>query len=115
MQELGIGLLVISHLRRPDGDRGHEAGQVVRLNQLRGSHSIAQLSDACIGLQVDPEDPDSDIRHLTVLKNRFSGQTGAAGTLMYDRTTGRLLEAELADLLNPDNDNEEEGEQDDAA
>jgi hypothetical protein len=34
---------------------------------------------------------------------------------MYDRTTGRLLEAELADLLNPDNDNEEEGEQDDAA
>ena len=115
VQELGIGLLVISHLRRPDGDRGHEAGQVVRLNQLRGSHSIAQLSDACIGLQVDPEDPDSDIRHLTVLKNRFSGQTGAAGTLMYDRTTGRLLEAELADLLNPDNDNEEEGEQDDAA
>ena len=115
VQELGIGLLVISHLRRPDGDRGHEAGQVVRLNQLRGSHSIAQLSDACIGLQVDPEDPDSDIRHLTVLKNRFSGQTGTAGTLMYDRTTGRLLEAELADLLNPDNDNEEEGEQDDAA
>ena len=30
VQELGIGLLVISHLRRPDGDRGHEAGQVVR-------------------------------------------------------------------------------------
>jgi len=97
VQELDIGLLMVSHLRRPDG-RGHEDGAAVSLSQLRGSHAIAQLSDACIGLQVDAEEPDSDIRHIRILKNRFTGQTGAAGTLVYDRGTGRLREMELAFL-----------------
>ena len=63
-------------------------------------HTIAQLSDACIGLQVDAEDPDSDHRHLIVLKNRFTGQTGHAGTVIYNRETGRLLEETLAQLQN---------------
>lgn len=111
VQELGIGLILVSHVRRPDGNHGHESGQVVRLNHLRGSASLGQLSDAVIGLNVDQDDPDSDIRHLTILKNRFTGQTGEAGTLHYNRETGRLLEIELADLLNP----QEEGEMADAA
>jgi len=98
VQELDIGMLMVSHLRRPDG-RGHEDGAAVSLSQLRGSHAIAQLSDACIGLQVDPDEPDSDIRHIRILKNRFTGQTGAAGTLVYDRETGRLMEEELSHLL----------------
>jgi len=97
-QELDIGLILVSHLRRPDG-RGHEDGAAVSLSQLRGSHAIAQLSDACIGIQVDPDEPDSDIRHLRILKNRYTGQTGPAGTLVYDRQTGRLLEEELSHLL----------------
>ena len=90
---------MVSHLRRPDGDRGHEAGASVRLSQARGSHSIAQLSDACIAIEVDADDPDSDIRHLRVLKNRFTGQTGDAGTLVFNRDTGRLLEEGLSHLL----------------
>lgn len=114
VQELGIGLILVSHVRRPDGNQGHESGQVVRLNHLRGSHSLGQLSDAVIGLNVDPDDPDSDIRHLSILKNRFTGQTGAAGTLHYNRDTGRLLEIELAELLDPQNDNTE-GEIENAA
>jgi hypothetical protein len=65
-------------------------------------------------LNVDPDDPDSDIRHLSILKNRFTGQTGAAGTLHYNRDTGRLLEIELAELLDPQNDNTE-GEIENAA
>ena len=48
-QELNIGLILVSHLKRPDG-RGHEDGAAVSLSQLRGSHAIAQLSDACIGI-----------------------------------------------------------------
>ena len=97
VQELNIGLIMVSHLRRPDG-RGHEDGAAVSLSQLRGSHAIAQLSDACLGLQVDPDEPDSDVRHIRILKNRFTGQTGAAGTLVYDRETGRLTEMELSFL-----------------
>lgn len=108
-QELNIGLIMVSHLRRPEG-KGHEDGGRVSLSQLRGSHAIAQLSDACIGLEVDPDEPDSDIRHIKILKNRFTGQTGHAGTVVYDRETGRLLEESLYNFTN---DNQEQGEEED--
>jgi twinkle protein len=106
--QLGIGIIMVSHLRRPDG-KGHEDGANVSLSQLRGSHAIAQLSDTCIGLQVDPEEPDSDIRHIKILKNRYTGQTGHAGTLVYNRETGRLNEIELS-FLEGENDNDSEDE-----
>jgi len=112
-QECNVTLILVSHLSRPSGGVGHEAGAAVRLSQARGSHAIAQLSDACIALQVDPDDPDADIRHLRVLKNRFTGQTGDAGVLVYHRESGRLVEEELSHLLDPENDNEEKGETDD--
>lgn len=92
VSELNIGMILVSHLRRPDGDKGHEDGALVHLGQLRGSHSIAQLSDAVVGLQKNPEDPSSDQRQLVVLKNRWSGNTGSAGLLSYDRMSGRLME-----------------------
>ena len=98
VQELDIGLMIVSHLRRPDGNQGHEDGAQVRLGQLRGSHSIAQLSDICISMSVDADEPNSEIRHLNILKNRFTGQTGPAGTLNYNRDTGRLLEDVLVQL-----------------
>ena len=94
VQELDIGLIVVSHLRRPEGDKGHEDGAKVRLGQLRGSHSIAQLSDMCISLQIDPENPDGDTRHLHVLKNRWTGETGIAGSVTFNRTSGRLTASE---------------------
>lgn len=93
VQELDIGLILVSHLRRPEGDRGHEDGSAVRLGQLRGSHAVAQLSDICIGLQVDAEAPDKDTRRLVVLKNRFTGEVGSAGLVKFNRTTGRLTQA----------------------
>lgn len=91
VQELDIGLILVSHLRRPEGDKGHEDGAKVRLGQLRGSHAIAQLSDICLSLQVDPEDPDGDSRFIHILKNRFTGEVGNAGGVSYNRETGRLL------------------------
>lgn len=95
VQELGIGMLLVSHLRRPMGDKGHEQGAQTGLSQLRGSHSIAQLSDAVVGLERDQQDDtNSDVTTVRVLKNRFSGQTGVATWLKYDRDTGRLSETE---------------------
>ena len=93
-QELQIGLIVISHLRRPEGDKGHEDGAKVRLGQLRGSHAVAQLSSMCISLQIDPDNPDGDTRHLHVLKNRFTGETGFAGSVGFNRHTGRLTSSQ---------------------
>ena len=88
--ELDLPLILVSHLRRPSCERGHEGGERVSLNQFRGSHSLVQLADACIGLEVDPEDPTAGIRNLVVLKNRVSGEVGPAGQLKYDRDIGRL-------------------------
>ena len=95
VQELDIGMIMVSHLTRPSG-RGHEDGAAVSLSQLRSSHSLAQLADSAIGLQKDAENPDSDMRQIRVLKNRYSGKIGDAGTLLFNRDTGRLLEMELA-------------------
>ena len=61
------------------------------LSQLRGSHAIAQLSDIVIGLERNQQDEDHrNETILRVLKNRFSGETGEAGILYYDQSTGRL-------------------------
>ena len=94
VQETGIGLFLISHLRRPQG-KAHEEGGQVSLSELRGSAAIAQLSDIVIGLERNQQDDDPIIRNQTtlrVIKNRFSGLTGKACRLQYDSETGRLSE-----------------------
>ena len=92
VEETGIGMILISHLRRNQGDQGHEDGAKVSLSQLRGSHSIAQLSDLVIALQRNISAGDNR-SELVVLKNRFNGQTGPAGQLAYGSETGRLQTA----------------------
>jgi twinkle protein len=91
VQETGIGLIVVSHLKRPEG-KGHEEGGSTSLSQLRGSHSIAQLSDMVIGLERNQQGENPNETVFRVLKNRFSGETGQAGSLFYDKETGRLTE-----------------------
>lgn len=97
VQELGITLFCVSHLRRPSGNAGHEDGQAVSLSQLRGSGAIAQLSDAVITLERNSMAEDEEERHTTkvaVAKNRFNGFTGPACYLRFDLNTGRMLEVE---------------------
>ncbi|MDX2086055.1 MAG: DnaB-like helicase C-terminal domain-containing protein [Candidatus Melainabacteria bacterium] len=92
VEELGIGLILVSHLKRPEG-KGHEEGAQTSLSQLRGSGAIAQLSDMVIGLERNQQDEKQ--QHLTcvrVLKNRFSGESGIACYLRYTPETGRLTE-----------------------
>ena len=54
VEETGAGLILVSHLRRVVGNKGHEDGIQVNLSHLRGSQSIAQLSDCVIGLERNP-------------------------------------------------------------
>ncbi len=91
VQETGISLFVVSHLKRPEG-RGHEEGAQTSLSQLRGSHAIAQLSDIVIGLERNQQGDNPNETLARILKNRFSGETGLAGMLHYDTATGRLSE-----------------------
>lgn len=97
VQELEVTLICVSHLRRPQGNAGHEDGQAVSLSQLRGSGAIAQLSDAVITLERNSMAENELGRHRTkvaVAKNRYSGATGPACDLQYIKETGRMMEIE---------------------
>jgi twinkle protein len=97
VEETGISLLLVSHLRRPMGDRGHEDGREVSLSHLRGSAAIAHLSDSVIALERNQQadDPiEANTTVLRVLKNRYTGDTGIATYLHYDNETGRMTELE---------------------
>jgi len=94
VQETGISLVCVSHLKRPE-NRGHEEGAATSLAQLRGSGAIAQLSDMVLGLERNGQADDATERNTTrvrVLKNRFSGITGKACALLYSHETGRMRE-----------------------
>ena len=92
VEETKIGLILVSHLKRPEG-KGHEDGAVTSLAQLRGSASIAQLSDIVVGLERNQQDVENrNMSTVRVLKNRFTGETGVACSLLYDKITGRMSE-----------------------
>ena len=98
VERTGISLFLVSHLRRTSSDQNHEEGARVTLGQLRGSASIAQLSDAVIGLERDQQSTscrsDTTVR---VLKNRYSGEVGVACRLSYDLSTCKFYETEADD------------------
>jgi twinkle protein len=97
VEETGIGLLLVSHLRRPSGDKGHEDGREVSLSHLRGSASIAHLSDSVIALERNQQatDPaEANTTTIRVLKNRYTGDTGVSCRLHYDKESGRMTELE---------------------
>ena len=101
VQETGVGLFLISHLRRPQG-KAHEEGGQVSLSELRGSAAIAQLSDMVFGLERNQQAEEESERNTTtirVIKNRFCGLTGKACQLMYNKETGRLGEIKSEDSL----------------
>lgn len=105
VEECKIGLILVSHLKRPEG-RGHENGAETTLAQLRGSASIAQLSDMVLGLERDQQNADTRNRtNVRVLKNRFSGDTGLASTLLFSHITGRLTETDTLEADDSDDDN----------
>lgn len=95
VQETGICLIAVSHLKRPES-KGHEEGAATSLSQLRGSGAIAQLSDIVIGLvrNAQAEDPiERNTTRVSILKNRFAGLTSPhCASLLYNRDTGRMLE-----------------------
>jgi len=98
VEETGAGMILVSHLRRIEGNRGHENGVTVGLNHLRGSQSIAQLSDCVIALERNQQADDlieSNTTHLRVLKSRYTGDVGMATHLLYNRDTGRLSEVDV--------------------
>jgi twinkle protein len=95
VEETGVGMILVSHLRRVGGDQGHERGVQVSLSHLKGSQSIAQLSDSVVAVERNQQAEDITEANTTivrVLKSRYTGYTGYACSLLYDADTGRLSE-----------------------
>jgi twinkle protein len=105
VEETNAGMILVSHLKRIEGNRGHENGVSVNLSHLRGSQSIAQLSDCVIALERNQQSDDpseANTTHVRVLKSRYTGDVGMATHLMYDKDTGRL--SEVIDYEDDDDD-----------
>jgi twinkle protein len=89
VSETGCCMHVVSHLSRGSKhDASHEEGGVIKLADLRGSHSIAQLADGVFALQGGEE----NMIKLVALKQRINGKTGKVCQLSYNPNTGRLAE-----------------------
>lgn len=98
--ELGVCIIVVSHLRRVSGTSAEEGGQVT-LQDLRGTNAIAQLSNIVIALERNSqsEDPHEAKRtRLRVLKNRFCGRLGIACEVEFDDNTNDYKELKPEDM-----------------
>jgi twinkle protein len=102
VEETGAGLILVSHLRKIEGNAGHENGAEVNISHLRGSGAIAQLSDCVIALERNQQAEDkteANTTRIRILKSRHTGEVGLAGNLLYDSISGRLVETEFTNTL----------------
>ncbi len=94
VEQTGVGLIAVSHLRRNSGKDSFNEGGKVSLTDLRGSAGLEQLSDVVIASernQQADDDQQQDITSFRILKNRPFGVVGPAGQAQYARVSGRLL------------------------
>ena len=109
-EELNIAIITVSHLRRLDGNKGHENGIETGLSHLRGSQSIAQLSDCVISLERNQQSDDpleASTTRVRILKSRYTGDVGLATQLVFDNETGRLSEVQGDDISNSPSEDKE--------
>jgi len=110
VEETGAGVILVSHLRRIDGNKGHENGIETGLSHLRGSQSIAQLSDCVISLERNQQSDDpleASTTRVRILKSRYTGDVGLATQLVFDNETGRLSEVQGDDISNSPSEDKE--------
>ena len=90
-EQHGCTILLISHLKRGSGEKGFEDGAEPTLSSLRGSQSVAQLSDSVIAISRNASEGENKLK-VKALKNRRTGRTGLVGYLSYDPSTANLSE-----------------------
>ena len=89
-----IWLGLISHLRKAQsGTRSFEEGKLASIDDIKGSGSIKQISFDIISFArnlLAESDSERNVINFRVLKSRFTGLTGNAGSAIYDHNTSRL-------------------------
>ena len=92
-----IWLGLISHLRKAQGGKAFEDGNIASIDDIKGSGSIKQISFDIVAFSrnlVAVDDYERNTVTFRVLKSRFTGQTGDAGCASYDTKTTRLIAKE---------------------
>ena len=93
-----IWLGLISHLRKAQGGKAFEDGNIASIDDIKGSGSIKQISFDIIAFSRNLTAEDEDERNTVqfrVLKSRFTGKTGDAGSAAYNPNTTRLIAKEV--------------------
>ena len=89
-----VWLGVISHLRKTSsGGTAFEEGKLASMDDIKGSGSIKQISFDIIAFArnlVADDEQDRNTIHMRVLKSRYTGFTGDAGSAVYNTDTTRL-------------------------
>ena len=91
-----VWLGLISHLRKSFTGKAFEEGHLPTIDDIKGSGSIKQISFDIIAFArnlVAENDDEKRTVKFRVLKSRFTGLTGDAGSAMYNRETNRLNRA----------------------
>ena len=99
VEQTGVGLITVAHLRRNNNKDSFNDGGSVSLTDLRGSSALEQLADVVIASERNQQGDDSNVTQLRLLKNRPYGVVGPAGKLNYCHERGRLLHYD--DTFNP--------------
>lgn len=93
-KELSIAIFIVVHLRKEGSGMSFERGNVPSLDDLRGSGTLKQLSWDVLAISRDQQHIDAycrNVSRITVLKCRFTGNTGEADYLYFDEATGRMI------------------------
>lgn len=90
VKHYGVNLQIAHHLRRSEG-KAHEEGGQISVNEIRGSGGIANFSMSIFGYERNQQGKRPDLTQIRVLKNRWTGWTGAADVLRWDDQLGRQV------------------------
>lgn len=102
VEETGAGIVVVSHLRKGDTKTiPFEQGGTISLDDLRGSGTLKQIPDTILALERNQQADDEDAKNtlkLRVLKCRFTGNTGLAGYLRFNKSTNTLEDVDPLEI-----------------
>ena len=89
-----VHFIVVSHLRKVgQGQKNFEEGAIPTLDDMKGSGSIKQIANNVIAFARNRMDDDPVKKNTTkvyLLKCRYSGHAGYAGSFFFDDASGRL-------------------------
>lgn len=94
VEETGVGIIAVSHLKNPPQGKSYSKGLEVDLNALRGSGTLSHIPDFVVALERDQQGDEPNKARIRVIKNRHTGICGVMDTMSYNPDTGRLLVCE---------------------